>query len=152
MQILVVGIDAPGAGEMISAEVQDLGTDGSVRIIDLLRVRREPDGDLRRLSITDPSGLPGTLIDALLFVQPERRTRPGVLAPPRAPEPEGSWTLADRLPRGSTAAILLVEHRWAMPLRGAITEFGAGLSATPGFIPEISPPPGGRRKYSTGRR
>jgi hypothetical protein len=110
---------------MISAEVQDLGTDGSVRVVDLLRVHKRPDGELRRLSIDDPSGHPGALVDALLFAQPDRRPAAGALSPPGAPEQEGSWFLADRLPPGSTAAILLVEHRWAIPLRAAIGAFGA---------------------------
>lgn len=127
VQVLVIGIDAPGAEEMISAEVQDLGTDDSVRVIDLLRIRKSPDGELRRVSIGDPSGLAGALVDALLFAQPDRRSGVGALSPPGAPEQEGSWVLADRLPPGSTAAILLVEHRWAIPLRAAIAEYEAEL-------------------------
>jgi hypothetical protein len=38
---------------------------------------------------------------------------------------EGTWSLADRLPRGVAAAIILLEHRWAIPLR----EAAAGVRA-----------------------
>ncbi|MBS1894889.1 MAG: hypothetical protein JST59_26615 [Actinobacteria bacterium] len=121
VQVLVLGIDARGSGEMISAELQDLGNEPSIRVIDLLRVRRGADGAMHRLAISDPSGMPGTLVEALLFTAEDRRDPP-------AGQPTGpSWFLADRVPRGSTVAILLVEHRWAIPLRAASREFDADV-------------------------
>ncbi|MCU0302374.1 MAG: hypothetical protein MUF35_12395, partial [Candidatus Nanopelagicales bacterium] len=34
------------------------------------------------------------------------------------------WYIADAIPEGSTAAICLLEHRWAIPLRNAIMDAG----------------------------
>ncbi|MGH2939286.1 MAG: hypothetical protein ACRDPE_14340 [Solirubrobacterales bacterium] len=127
VQILVVGIDARGADEMLSAEVQDLGNQVAIRVLDLLRVRKGPGGELRRTSGSDPSGMPGTLVEALLFSGADDRSSARRLSPPGAPAPEDGWFLSDLLPRGSAVAILLVEHRWAIPLRSAIAEIEAGV-------------------------
>lgn len=126
VQILVVGIDAPGADEMLSAELQDLGNETAIRVVDVLRVRKESDGELRRSAAGDPGGPSGALVKALLFNGP-RRSPARRLSHPAIPEEEGVWFLADRLPQGCTVAILLVEHRWAIPLRAAIAEFEAEI-------------------------
>ena len=34
------------------------------------------------------------------------------------------WYLADAIPEGSSAAVVLIEHRWAIPLRDKIVEAG----------------------------
>ena len=34
------------------------------------------------------------------------------------------WDLADAIPEGATAAIALIEHRWAIPLRNKIAAEG----------------------------
>jgi hypothetical protein len=39
--------------------------------------------------------------------------------------PDGSvWSLADSVPAGTTAAVALIEHLWAAPLRDAIRRTG----------------------------
>lgn len=118
VQALVLGLDSPGSDEMISAELQDLGNETAIRVIDLLRVRRDLDGEVSRLSTIDPSGMPGTLVEALLFGGDDVRPSPTGKA-----KTGGTWFLADRVPPGSAGAILLVEHRWAIPLRAAVGAF-----------------------------
>lgn len=120
VQVLVLGIDARGSGELIAAELQDLAHQTAIRVVDLLCARREPDGAVRRIAVGEPGGFPGTLIEALMFAGDEHcsdRDRP----PPQGGA--GAWSLTDRMPRGATVAILLVEHRWAIPLREAICGF-----------------------------
>jgi hypothetical protein len=34
------------------------------------------------------------------------------------------WYLADAIPEGSSAAVVLIEHRWAIPLRDKIVKAG----------------------------
>jgi hypothetical protein len=34
------------------------------------------------------------------------------------------WYIADSIPPGTTAAIVILEHRWAIPLRNAIANAG----------------------------
>jgi hypothetical protein len=127
VQALVLSVDARGSDEMISAELQDLGNETAVRVIDLLRVRRGLDGEMRRLATLDPSGMSGTLVEALLFTGHDG-PGPSAAGPPTGePQTTGTWFLVDRVPRGSAVAILLVEHRWAIPLRAAIGEFEAEI-------------------------
>jgi hypothetical protein len=35
-----------------------------------------------------------------------------------------AWAISDAIPAGSNAAVALIEHPWAIPLRGAITRGG----------------------------
>jgi hypothetical protein len=129
VQVLLIGLDEPGSERMLAAELQDLHSQDAVRALDVLRVRREPQGGLRRLDPPDPDEYPGTLVEALLVSDPERADEEGAGRAADAgdgPEVgEGTWFLADRLPRGAAAAILLLEHRWAIPLR----EAAAGVEA-----------------------
>jgi hypothetical protein len=37
---------------------------------------------------------------------------------------ELTWSVADAIPLGTTAAVALIEHRWAIPLRDAIRRAG----------------------------
>lgn len=129
VQVLLIGIDERGSERMLAAELQDLRTQDAIRVLDVLRVLRGEDGGLRRLEALDPDGHPGTLVEALLVADPEEERDPRG-RPPRRREGglgEGAWFLADRVPRGATAAILLIEHRWAIPLREAAAELGAAI-------------------------
>jgi len=127
VQILLIGVDADGAEGMLAAELQDLRTQEGVRVLDVLRVRRGYDEEVRRLDPVDPDGYSGELVESLLVVGPgepeppaERRLRIGQRG-------EDAWFLADRLPCGAAAAILLIEHRWAIPLREAAAEVEAEI-------------------------
>jgi hypothetical protein len=130
VQVLLIGLDEPGSELMLAAELQDLHSQDAVRPLDVLRVRREADGGVRRLDPPAPEGYPGTLVEALLVSDPggaeedEGRARGAEVGDgDREGEAvgEGEWFLTDRLPRGAAAAILLLEHRWAIPLREAAT-------------------------------
>jgi hypothetical protein len=108
VQVLLIGLDEPGSERMLAAELQDLHSQDAVRALDVLRVRRDPDGGLRRLDPPDPEEFAGTVVEALLVSDSGDEAMA-----------EGTWSLADRLPRGAAAAIILLEHRWAIPLREA---------------------------------
>ena len=127
VQVVVIGIDAPGSDQMLAAELQDLGTQDAIRILDVLRVRRGHDDEIRRLESPDLDGHPGSLVEALLVVDQEERPAPGAPRSSDEASGDGAWFLADRVPRGAAAAILLIEHRWAVPLREAAVEFEAEI-------------------------
>jgi hypothetical protein len=40
------------------------------------------------------------------------------------PLPDDVWFVADAIPPGTSAAVAVLEHRWAIPLRDAIQEAG----------------------------
>jgi hypothetical protein len=129
VQVLLIGLDEPGSDRMLAAELQDLHSQDAVRALDVLRVRRQPDGGLRRLDHPGVEDYPGTLVEALLVSDPggaeEEDREGGVEAGEGVADGEGTWFLAERLPRGAAAAIVLLEHRWAIPLR----EAAAGVEA-----------------------
>ena len=39
-------------------------------------------------------------------------------------DPDEVWVLAEQIPPGTVAAIAMLEHRWAIPLREAIVDAG----------------------------
>jgi hypothetical protein len=127
VQILLIGIDADGADGMLAAELQDLRTQEGIRVLDVLHVRRGYDDEVRRLDPVEPEGHSGDLVEALLVVDPDEPEPPGERRLRIGRRDEDAWFLADRLPCGAAAAILLIEHRWAIPLREAAAEFEAEI-------------------------
>jgi hypothetical protein len=125
VQALLIGIDGRGADRMLAAELQDLATQEGIRVLDVLRVRRGYDDELRRLDPLHPEDHSGGLVEALLVVEPEEEEGADADPAPEEEIDERTWFLADQVPRGTAAAILLIEHRWAIPLREATADFGA---------------------------
>ena len=89
---------------------------GIVRLVDLLIVERA-DGSLETLDAPPvvPEGLGGIAAAAERRRRRGRRRRPG-----RATA--AFWSLGDAMPLGSVAAVALIEHTWAGPMRDAIRE------------------------------
>ena len=54
----------------------------------------------------------------------------------RLPRRQAVWSIADVIPAGSTAAVALLEHRWAIPIRDAISEAGGVPLADTWLHPE----------------
>ncbi len=125
VQVLVLGFDQPTFSGEVLAELTRLGDAGIVRLIDVLLVSRADDGIFETLAPTSmPAGL-GELTAALLGrpggegpVEPETGTGEAELPT------EAAWSLADSVPPGSTAAVALIEHIWASPLRDAVQRAG----------------------------
>jgi hypothetical protein len=46
---------------------------------------------------------------------------------------EDAWDVLDDIPEGSAAAIVMLEHLWAVPLRNAVVAAG-GFRISDGFI------------------
>jgi hypothetical protein len=46
---------------------------------------------------------------------------------------EDAWDVVDDIPTNSAAAVILLEHRWAIPLRDSIARAG-GFRVADGFI------------------
>jgi hypothetical protein len=119
VQVLVVGFEHFTFSGEVMTELDRLREAGTARLLDLLLVERAADGTLNTLPVSEGSdpGL-GQLAASILGA-----SDPDV---PCAAEPlDGStWSLADAIPVGTCAAVALIEHVWATPLRAAIDRSG----------------------------
>lgn len=120
VQVLVVGFDEPTFSGEVLAELTRLQQAGIVRLIDLLLVSR-PDVNTLETVTSDhvPAGF-GRLAAALLAEPEDGPTASNEVGPGEA----ATWSLADAVPVGQTAAVALLEHTWASPLRDAIRHSG----------------------------
>ena len=134
VQLLTIGFDEPNFTGAIMDEVKRLREHDIVRLIDVLIVAKDDDGHITEVELADKPELQeyGALAGALLGLGAagEEGMEAGALAGAEAMadgqlyDPEEVWVLADEIPPGTVAAIAMLEHRWAIPLRDAI--LGAG--------------------------
>jgi len=130
VQLLTVGFDEPNFTGAIMQELKRLAEHDIVRLVDVLIVAKDDDGNVTQLEMSDHPELEqyGALAGALLGLGAageEGMVAGAVLgaeamADGRLYDPEEVWVLADEIPPGMTAAIVMLEHRWAIPLRDAI--------------------------------
>ena len=125
VQVLVVGFDRPTFSGEVVAEFTRLRDAGIVRLIDLLVVSRTEDGAFETLTL--PEGVEADFGDlaASVLGQPEESAEAEAEVPDV--DSAATWSLADAIPVGSTAAVALIEHTWATPLSGAIQRAGGTL-------------------------
>src|SRR4051812_23572792 len=135
VQLLVLGFDHPRFHGEIVAELDRLQTGGSVRVIDALAVYKDADTELEVAHLSSVPDAPGAglgrVVGALVGLDVEGEPGLGADGEPLT-EREG-WDVLDDIPRDSAAALLLLEHRWAVPLRDAVARAG-GYRIADGFI------------------
>jgi uncharacterized membrane protein len=136
VQILVIGFDDPEFKGAIRAELERLREHDVVRLIDLIVVRKDEDGNIERLQHSDLSEDEamefGAIVGALVGVGADAEEGAEAGAVLGAAAMEGghvfdtadTWYVDDAIPPGSAAAIALLDHRWAIGLRDAIREAG----------------------------
>ncbi len=124
VQVLVVGFDQPKFTGEVLAEFVRLREAGIVRLVDLLLISRTKDGTIETLEA--PEALAADLggLAAELLSQPEGAEDEAAVA---ELDPAATWSLADAIPVGGTAAVALIEHLWAAPLSEAIQRAGGTL-------------------------
>jgi uncharacterized membrane protein len=147
VQILVVGFeDADFEGEILR-ELRALREMDIIRVIDLVVVEKDATGDVTSVETSDLSEDEaaefGAIVGALvgLGADGSEGMAAGALAGAEAAEDdvlgeELTWSVADAIPLGTTAAIALIEHRWAIPLRDAIRRAGGETIADTWVHPE----------------
>jgi hypothetical protein len=119
VQVVVVGFDQPSFSGEVVAEFTRLEEAGIVRLVDLLLVSRAEDGTFETMTNDQIPAHFGRLAAGVLGWAAEEDVA--------ASEPEAdasTWSLADAVPPRGTAAVALIEHRWALPLREAILRNG----------------------------
>jgi hypothetical protein len=127
VQLIVLGFEHPDFRGEIVAELERLREKDGVRVIDTLALYKDADGEFEIAE----SG--GHVVAALVGLGIEGEEVPHV-----APYSDGSgveegWDVLDDIPRDTAAALLLIEHHWAVPLRDAVARAG-GERLADGFI------------------
>jgi uncharacterized membrane protein len=146
VQLIVLGFSHPDFHGEIIAELERLRESDTVRVIDSLAVYKTADGDvevehLSNLS-TDEAIELGSKIGALigLGIEGEEGAEEGAIAGAEAAadgvqvfSEQEAWDVLEDIPNDSAAALILLEHHWAVPLRDAIARAG-GFRVSDGFI------------------
>ena len=148
VQLLVLGFSQPDFHGEIIAELERLRESDLVRVIDSLAVYKDADGELEvehlsNLSEEEAIEL-GSKIGALIGLgfEGEEGAEAGALAGAEEAAAEGGvhvfteeegWDVLEDIPNDSAAALILLEHHWAVPLRDAIARAG-GFRISDGFI------------------
>jgi hypothetical protein len=127
VQLIVLGFEHPDFRGEIVAELERLRENDAVRVIDALAVYKDGDGEFE---VADLGGLPGMEVAALVGLGIEGEE--GLNGGDPSDDQEG-WDVLDDIPRDTAAALLLIEHHWAVPLREAIVRAG-GYRIGDGFI------------------
>lgn len=135
VQLLVIGFTDPDFHGQIRAQLDRLRASDTIRILDLAFVEKDADGNLQRLRMTELTPAEaeelGALVGALvgLGAGGEQGAELGAVAGAAAGAdghvlPDDVWYIEDAMGDAEAAAIVLLEHRWAIGLREAIHSAG----------------------------
>ena len=147
VQLIVLGFKHPDFHGEIAAGLDRLRESDSVRVIDALAVHKDADGGIEVAHLSnlsdDEARELGSVVGALVGLGIEGDVEGVEAGAPRggaAPEggieaacDDGAWDVIDDIPNDSAAAMLLIEHHWAVPLRDAIARAG-GYRISDGFV------------------
>jgi uncharacterized membrane protein len=147
VQLIVLGFTDPDFHGEIIAELERLRANDTVRVIDALAVYKDRDGavEVEHLSnLTEEEAIEvGSVVGALvgLGIEGEEGAAAGAIAGAEAAAEDGihafdddeAWDILAEIPNDTAAALVLLEHHWAVPLRDAIARAG-GFRISDGFI------------------
>jgi uncharacterized membrane protein len=146
VQLIVLGFNHPEFHGEIIEELERLRQSDTVRVIDALAVYKDAEGEIevQHLSnLTKDEAIElGSKVGALigLGIEGEEGMEAGSIAGAEAAS-EGihffddaeAWDVLEDIPNDSAAALILLEHHWAVPLRDAIARAG-GFRLSDAFI------------------
>jgi uncharacterized membrane protein len=148
VQLIVLGFEHPEFHGEIIAELERLRESDTIRVIDSLAVYKDADGELEVEHLSnltrDEAIELGSTIGALigLGIEGEEGLEAGAAAGAQAAAEDGlhpisdndeAWDVLEEIPNDSAAALILIEHQWAVPLRDAVLRAG-GFRISDGFI------------------
>ena len=147
VQLIALGFNHPDFHGEIISELERLRESDTIRVIDSLAVYKDPNGELEvehlsNLTEQEAIGL-GSKIGALigLGVGGEEGAKAGMASGAEEAAAEGidvlgdadEWEVLEDIPNDSAAALILIEHHWAVPVRDAIAR-ADGFRISDGFI------------------
>ena len=146
VQLIVLGFNHPDFHGEIIEELERLRESDTVRVIDSLVVYKDKDGGLEVEHLSNLSQEQaielGSTVGALvgLAIEGEDGMEAGAIAGAEEAadgidvfSDEEAWDVLGDIPNDSAAALLLIEHHWAVPLRDAVMRAG-GFRVGDGFI------------------
>ena len=146
VQLLVLGFNHPNFHGEVIQELERLRDSDTIRVIDALAVHKDAQGELEVAHLsnltTDQAIELGSKVGALigLGIEGEEGLEAGAIAGAEAAadgvqvfDDDDAWDVLEDIPNDSAAALLLIEHHWAVPLRDAIARAG-GFRLSDGFI------------------
>jgi uncharacterized membrane protein len=146
VQLIVLGFKQPEFHGEIIAELERLRNSDTVRVIDALAVHKDADGEIEVAHLSnltkDEAIELGSTVGALIGLGIEGES--GAIAGAEAGAAAGAdgiqafsdedaWDVLEDIPNDSAAALLLIEHHWAVPLRDAVARAG-GFRLSDAFI------------------
>ena len=139
VQLLVIGFTHPEFEGRIIEELEVLRESDTVKVIDALAVYKDAAGEmeamhLSNLSLEEATEV-GSKVAALIGLgfEGEEGMVEGAEIGAAVAEAEGgveffdeedAWDVLEDIPNDSAAALILLEHHWAVPLRDAIASAG----------------------------
>ena len=149
VQLIVLGFAEPDFHGEVIAELERLRENDTVKVIDALAVYKDADGEIEieHLSnLTQEEAIEvGSVVGALIGigVEGEKGFEEGaVLGAELAAEgvtffdEDDAWDVVGEIPNNSAAAVILLEHHWAVGLRDAVARAG-GFRISDGFVSPI---------------
>lgn len=146
IQMVVLGFDSAELPVDVVDELRVLRAAGAVRLVDAVWVSKDDNGDLLAIGTSDfdafeledlaglagalfglgAGGVEGALIGAASGWEAAASDEFGI-------SEDDILEISDRIPPGTSAAVLILEHRWASGFKEAVLDNGGVLIAQ-GFI------------------
>ena len=146
VQLIVLGFTNPNFHGEIIQELERLRESDTVRVIDALAVYKDAQGEMEVMHLSNFTREEaielGSKVAALigLGIEGEEGLKAGAELGAEIGAQginvfsnEQTWDVLEDIPNDSAAALLLIEHHWAVPLRDAIARAG-GFRLADGFI------------------
>jgi uncharacterized membrane protein len=146
VQLVVLGFQHPNFHGEIIAELERLRESDTIRVIDSLVVYKDTNGELEVEHLSNVSQDEaielGSKVGALigLGIEGEEGLEKGAAVGAEAAaggvqafSDADAWDVIEDIPNDSAAALILLEHHWAVPLRDAVFRAG-GFRISDGFI------------------
>ncbi|MCE3555457.1 hypothetical protein LWC33_28925 [Pseudonocardia sp. RS11V-5] len=143
VQMLVLGFDHPDFQGGILAELERLREDDRVRVIDFLAVQKAVGGEVSVLKASQVDTAEraefGAVVGALVGIATGRTAEEGAAVGAESTPleedllDEEAWDALADIPEGTAAALVLLEHRWAIPLHDAVARAG-GIRLASEFV------------------
>jgi uncharacterized membrane protein len=151
VQVFVIGFEKPDFGGQVLAELKRVRKRGVMRLVDLLFVSKAADGTISSsMHMSDLSEAErlrfGRVAGGLIGLEMgglEGAVEGAELGELRVAERDYGMSadqladLADSIPPGTAAAVMVIEHHWAARLRDAIGEAGGQLLVQAMISPDL---------------